>query len=103
MGALPPNPRRLPSSSLLLYNRLPVIQISMCSSFNQVLVAASRRRRPAKPPGALCITPSHTMHQLSQLSTGTHGRLLCAQKPDRPRPPTPADGMGYLFFRDSTK
>ena len=46
---------------LCIYNRLPVIQRSMFSSSNQDLVAASsRRRRPAKPPGAYCITQSTT-------------------------------------------
>ena len=38
---------------LYIYNRMPVLQISMCRSSSQYLVAASGRRRPAKLPGAL--------------------------------------------------
>ena len=41
-------------------NRFPVLQISMFLSSSQDLVAASGRRRPAKPPGALCIVQSTT-------------------------------------------
>ena len=44
----------------IIYNRLPIIQISMFSSFNQILVVTSRRERPAKPPGAMCIMQSTT-------------------------------------------
>ena len=43
-----------------IYNRLPVLQISMFRSSSQDLVAASGQRRPAKPSGALCITQSTT-------------------------------------------
>ena len=43
-----------------IYNRLPVLQISMFRSSSQYLVAASGQRRPAKPSGALCIMQSTT-------------------------------------------
>ena len=43
-----------------IYNRLPVLQISMFRSSSQDLVAASGQRRPAKPSGALCIMQSTT-------------------------------------------
>ena len=47
-------------SILNIYNRLPVLQISMFRSSSQDLVAASGQRRPAKPSGALCIMQSTT-------------------------------------------
>ena len=43
-----------------VYNRLPVLQISMFRSSSQYLVAASGQRRPAKPPGALYAIQSTT-------------------------------------------
>ncbi len=43
-----------------IYNRLPVLPISMFRSSSQELVAASGQRRPAKPSGALCIMQSTT-------------------------------------------
>ena len=43
-----------------IYNRFPVLQISMFRSSSQDLVAASGQRRPAKPSGALCIMQSTT-------------------------------------------
>ena len=43
-----------------LYNRLPVLQISMFRASIQYLVAASGQRRPAKPSAALCIMQSTT-------------------------------------------
>ena len=43
-----------------IYNRLPVLQISMFRSSSQDLVAASGQRIPAKPSGALCIMQSTT-------------------------------------------
>ena len=45
---------------IYIYNHLPVLQISMFMSCSQDLVAASWRRRPAKPSGALCIMHSTT-------------------------------------------
>ena len=39
--------------SIYIYNRLPVLQISMFRCSSQYLVAASGQRRPAKPSGAL--------------------------------------------------
>ena len=47
-------------SSRYIYNRMPVLQISMFRSSSQDLVAASGRRSPAKPPGALYIMQSTT-------------------------------------------
>ena len=44
----------------ILYNRLPVLQISMFRSSSQDLDGASGWRRPTKPPGALCIMQSTT-------------------------------------------
>ena len=43
-----------------LYNRLPVLHMSMFRSSSQDLVAASGQRRPAKPSGALRIMQSTT-------------------------------------------
>ena len=46
--------------SSLVYNRLPVLQISMFRSSSQDLVAASGQQRPAKPSGALYVIQSTT-------------------------------------------
>ena len=43
-----------------IYNRLPVLQISMVRPSSHDLVAASGQRRPVKPSGALCIMQSTT-------------------------------------------
>ena len=44
----------------IIYNRLPVLQMSMFRSSSQYLVGASGQRRPAKPSGALCSMQSTT-------------------------------------------
>ena len=54
------------------YINLPDIHVSMFSSFNRALVAASRQQRPAKPSGV-----SHRLQQHGAL-TESHGRLLFA-------------------------
>ena len=38
-----------------MYNRLPVTETSMFSSFKKVLVVASRRRRPAMTSEVCCV------------------------------------------------
>ena len=43
-----------------IYNRLPVLQISIFRSSSLDLVAASGQRRPAKPSGALYVIQSTT-------------------------------------------